>query len=268
MEKEISGNNNNKVSQEQLYDMLVSRELSWRAIIYDLIKTEQLNPWDIDLVVLTRKYIEYIRQIQEAEQGTFFISSKVLLAASILLRIKSDILTENIRDIDEILFDKKQKASKSFEIVNPSMIVDFADEEFPAIMPRTPLARERKITIQELMSALNHAINTEHRRIKKELASAKLHRDIEFIIPKEKIDIRQKIREIYFKIKDFFRGKPNENLTFTHIAGTERGERIACFLPLLHLDSQEKIFLEQEEPFSEINIWMKSHFFNKLKNDG
>jgi len=257
MEKEAN-ENNNKVSQDQLYDMLVSRELGWQSIIYDLIKTEQLNPWDIDLVVLTKKYIEYIRQFQELEQGAFFISSKVLLAAAILLRIKSEILRENIHDIDELLFEKKENKKYS-EIINSAVMVDFAEDEFPEILPRTPLARERKITLQELMSALNRAISTEHRRIKKELVSSKIHRDIDFVMPKHRIDIRQKINEIYQKIKNFFRRKnPEERLTFTAIAGNERDERIACFLPLLHLDNQEKIFLEQEEPFSEINVWLKN----------
>jgi len=254
MEKET---HNDKVGQEQLYDMLVSRELSWQSIIYDLIKTEQLNPWDIDLAVLAKKYIEHIQQLQELEHGTFFISSKVLLAAAILLRIKSEILRNNLISIDELLFEKKKKSQEYDEVVSDLSIVDFAEEEFPDIIPKTPVARERKVTLQELMTALNRAINTEHRRIKKELISKKISRDIGFVMPKQKIDIRQKIKEIYNKIKDFFRKKPDEKLTFTLIAGTERNERIACFLPLLHLDNQKKIFLEQEEPFAEIEIMLK-----------
>ena len=38
------------VGQEQIHELLFGDKLSWQAIIYDLINTEQLNPWDMDLV--------------------------------------------------------------------------------------------------------------------------------------------------------------------------------------------------------------------------
>lgn len=254
---------NGKVGQEQLYDLLVSRELSWQAIIYDLIRTEQLDPWDIDLSILAKKYVERIQQIQEQE-GIFFISSKVLLAAAILLRIKSELLHENILSIDELLFDKKKKSGVEISEMKP--LVDFAEEELPEILPRTPLARGRKVTLQELIKALDKAISTEHRRIKKEIATRRIQQDISFVLPKKTIDIRQKIKELYIKIKSFFsRKKPEEILTFTSLVGTSRDERIACFLPLLHLDTQEKIVLEQPQPFDEINILLYSE--SKIKQE-
>ncbi|UZE94186.1 MAG: segregation/condensation protein A [Candidatus Pacearchaeota archaeon] len=252
----MENNNNQKIGQEQFYDMLVSRELSWQAIIYDLIKTEQLDPWGIDLAILSQKYIERIRDLQELEESTFFISSKVLLAAALLLRIKSEVLHNNLKSIDEILFEKKDKKD---EVVGPSQIIDFVPDEMPDIMPRTPLPRGRKVTLHELMKALDKAINTEHRRIKKELKFRRARYDIDFVLPKKKVDIKKKIKDIYKKIKDLFFGKKVERLTYTMLAGTKRDERIACFLPVLYLDSQEKIILEQERPFEEIDIWLKKN---------
>lgn len=247
-------NHDNSVGQEQIYDMLVSRELSWQAIIYDLIRTGQLDPWNIDLVLLSKKYIERLQQLEE--EGVFFISSKVLLAVAILLRIKSEILHENILSIDEILFDKKKKEVGANELIDSSSIIDFAREDYE-LLPRTPLPRARKVTLQELMGALDRAINTEHRRIKKELSLRRANYDISFVLPKKTIDIRQKIREIYNKIKAFFSLNKDKRLTFSELAGMSRDERIACFVPLLHLDNQDKIYLEQAAPFSEIDIWLK-----------
>ena len=77
------------VSQEQIHGLLFGDKLSWQAIIYDLINTEQLNPWDVDICLLANRYLEKIKFLEEAN---FFVSSKVLLAASLLLRIKSEIL--------------------------------------------------------------------------------------------------------------------------------------------------------------------------------
>ena len=101
---EDKNNQAERVGQNELYNLLVSRELSWQAIIYDLIKSEQLDPWDIDLVLLTQKYLEKIKELEEA---SFHVSSKILHAAAILLRIKSEILlSKYLKSLDEILFGK------------------------------------------------------------------------------------------------------------------------------------------------------------------
>ena len=76
---------------------------------------EQLDPWDIDIVKLTSKYFE---KIEEMEESDFYISSKVLLAAALLLRIKSEfLLNKHLKDIDEILFGKKEESKISKEIM-------------------------------------------------------------------------------------------------------------------------------------------------------
>ena len=36
--------------QDKLYEMLINEdEITWQSIIYDLIKTEQMDPWDINI---------------------------------------------------------------------------------------------------------------------------------------------------------------------------------------------------------------------------
>ena len=103
-----------KVNQEQLYDLLTGKEISWQAIVYDLINSEQLDPWDIDLIVLTKRFFEKILELEEQD---FYISSKVLLAASLLLRIKSELLlNKHIKSIDDILFGKKDDKKYVLEI--------------------------------------------------------------------------------------------------------------------------------------------------------
>ena len=73
--------------QDRLLNMLMQEnEITWQTIIYDLVKSEQMNPWDIDVSVLSQKYLETIKQLQE---HNFFISGKIILDAAILLKIKS-----------------------------------------------------------------------------------------------------------------------------------------------------------------------------------
>src|SRR3990167_9136813 len=112
MEKDET-NFNQKVGQEQIHKLLFGEQLSWQAIIYDLINTEQLDPWDVNIVLLSNKYLEKIRELEEAN---FFVSSKVLFAASLLLRIKSEILLNDyIPSLDAILFGKKEEQKHSYQ---------------------------------------------------------------------------------------------------------------------------------------------------------
>ncbi len=250
-----------KFNQDQVYALITSNEISWQSIIYDLINTEQLDPWDVDLSPLVQKYLEKIRALEEAN---FFISSKVLLAAALLLRIKSEILLNKyIRSIDEILFGKEEKEAKPFERIT----ID--ENELPLIYPKTPLPRFKKVSLQELMQALNKAIQTETRRIKKEILYKQVLKEAEVVFPKGKPSVSKRIREIYARILTLSK-KSEAKVPYTEVVGNEKIEKIAGFLPLLHLDVQQRIYLEQESHFHEIYVWLYKHYLKqkpKSEND-
>ena len=242
------------VSQNEIHNLLFSRELGWQEIIYDLINTEQLDPWDIDISILTNKYLE---RIQEMEEMDFFISSKVLLAASLLLRIKSEILlNQYIKSIDEILFGSKDKKKYEVEKIELS-------EEIPELIPRSPMPRMKKVTLQELIESLNKAIKTENRRIKKEIINKNALRLTSFSMPKKKFSIKDKIQEIHTRLVGFFNSTSKDTIDFSEFIGKEKENRLSSFYPLLQLENQKKVWLEQKEHFGEINIWLKKIFFKK-----
>lgn len=246
------------VKQEQIQDLLFNRELGWQEIIYDLINTEQLNPWDIDITILTDKYLLIVQEFEEAD---FFVSSKVLFAAALLLRIKSEILLNKyIKSIDEILFGSKEKTSNVLERIE-------LDEFVPELIPRSPIPRMKKVTLQELMEALNKAIGTENRRIKKEILNKNALREANIALPKKKFNIKNKITEIYKKLFTHFeKNKEHKRISYTDFIGPNKEEKIIAFFPLLHLEDQKKVWLEQENHFDEIFIWLK-HVFLKHNPD-
>jgi segregation and condensation protein A len=239
-----------KIGQDEFYNLVTGREVSWQAIIYDLINTEQLDPWDINLVILTKKYLEKIRELEEEN---FFVSSKVLLAASLLLRIKSEILlNEYLKSLDDILFGKKdtKKIKQEFN-------VDLG--EVPELFLKTPLPRYKKVSLQELMNSLEKAISTENRRIKKEIREKEAHYETDIVLPKRTINVREKIRMIYAKVITSFK-KKQMKISYSELTNNNREEKRACFLPVLHLDNQHKVFLEQEKHLDEVYIWMYKHY--------
>ena len=242
-----------QVGQEQIHNLLFGEQLSWQSIIYDLINTEQFDPWNIDLVLLSNKYLEKIKELEEAN---LFVSSKVLYAAALLLRIKSEVLLNNyLPDLDDILFGREEKKRYTQERIE-------LDEEVPELIQRTPLPRYKKVTLQELITALGKAVKTENRRIQKVVTARQQEMEMDIAIPKRKINIGDKIKEVYAKIKNIFVGR-NERLAFSHFVGEHNGgDKVGTFVPLLHLDNQHKVLLEQERHFDEIWIWLK-----KLHNE-
>lgn len=242
----------NKVSQEQIHSLLFSDALSWQSIIYDLINTEQLTPWDIDISLLANKYLERIRELEEAN---FFISSKVLLAAAILLRMKSEILLDyELPSLDAMLFGKKEEKKYVQERIE-------LDEDIPFLIAKTPLPRYKKVSLEELMRALGKAINTENRRIKKVVLAKQQEFETALYLPKQQANIKDRIRDVYRRLNEVFKNR-EEKLAFSDFAGKSDSDRVATFVPLLHLDNQQKIWLEQEVAFEEIWILLK-HLYEK-----
>jgi len=240
---------NNKVGQEQIHDLLFSERLSWQSIIYDLINTEQLDPWDMDLTVLSGKFLVKVRELEEAN---FFVSSKVLMAAALLLRIKSEVLLhQDIPSLDDILFGKEDKKTEVQERLE-------LDEDVPELVPRTPLPRMRKVTLQELMASLGKAINTEQRRIRRIVIDKQREMETGVSIPKRRINVHDKMKEVYDLVRKLF-DETGQKMKFSDVSGLTKEERVETFMPLLHLDNQHKVVLEQEKHFGEILVWMKNH---------
>ncbi len=235
--------------QEHIYNLLTNKdEVTWQTIIYDLVKSEELDPWNVDISHLAQRYIETVRSLQE---HNFFISGKMLLASSILLRIKTHkLVDEHLVDFDNQLFPPEEDLLSDAE----EEIKYNAHQDYPPLLIKTPQPRKRQLTIKDLMKALEQAIEVEERRKIKRIMSARVIR--EAVLPQKKIDITQLIASVYDRIKSWFGKKPN--LTFTELVNSEKKEdKIMTFIPLLYLTNQQKIDLQQEKAFEEIQITLR-----------
>jgi len=246
------------VGQEEVHNLLFNREIGWKEIIYDLINTDQLDPWDIDITLLTQGFLEKIQQYEETD---FFVSSKVLLAAALLLRIKSElILSQYMKSIDDILFGEKESKKSVLERIE-------LDEEIPELILRSPMPRFRKVTLNELIESLNKAIITENRRIKKVIVDNNALRESGISLPKKKYNIKNKLLNLHSKIMDHFeKNKSHKKVPYTEIVGIGREERALSFFPILQLENNGKLWLEQEAHFEEIHIWLKHIFLKENPN--
>lgn len=261
MEKKEDELQEKNIKQEKIHDILFNREIGWREIIQDLINTEQLDPWDINIIFLTDKYLE---KVQELGENDFFISGKVLLAASLLLRIKSEfLLNKYIKSIDDILFGKKQEKYLVSDLKDDYFFSEEFKNSIPELVLKSPMPRLKKVTLQELMNSLNKAIITENRRIRKEINIKNAIRESSIAFPKKNFNIKDQINNFYESFLNYLKKEEKERATFNNFMFCEKCERPMSFLLLLHLENQKKIWLEQEKHFDEIFIWIKDIYLKK-----
>ncbi len=234
---------------ERIFNIIFSKadEITWQSIIYELVKTEQMDPWDIDVSILAQKYIDMIRNLKEHD---FRVSGKVLLAAAILLKIKSNKLVgEDLSELDRLLIGVEEEMEElAFDETSDIHKL----EEIPSLIPRTPQPRKRKVSIFDLVEALERALEVKKRRLLKSIPPLNLE------APKKKKDITEIIREVYGKIKSFFISTIKDKLTFSKLLpSNSKEDKVHTFIPLLHLAQQNKIELMQQTPFGEIEILLK-----------
>lgn len=234
---------------DRIFSILFSKadEVTWQSIIYELIKSEQMDPWDIDVSILAQKYISMLRTLKEHD---FRVSGKVLLAAAILLKMKSNRLVgEDLTELDRILIGVEEEMEDlGFDEAGEAAKIG----EIPALIPRTPQPRKRKVSIFDLVDALERALEVKKRRLLNSIPPLNIE------APKRKKDITQIIREVYGRIKSFFIGALKDRLTFSKLLPSETKEdKVYTFIPLLHLAQQNKIELVQEVPFGDIGVLLK-----------
>ena len=100
------------------------------------------------------------------------------------------------------------------------------------------------------MDALNRALDVEKRREVRKLDERPIR---EIQLPKDDINITSLIKDLYQKIKTYF--KKQDTITFTQlIPSQKKQDKVRTFIPLLHLDNQNKVDVNQELPFGEIYI--------------
>ncbi len=198
----------------------------WHEVLENIVVDEDLDPLGIDLVKLAGAFMNYLQGIKKFD---FRIPARFILVASILLRMKC-----------ELLLEEEEKARRQEQ-----KLPEISLENIPQLSP--PLVRKpiRKVTLSELISALNKAMEFKE---KKETKQVRLRRAVETLIEPEE-DIELRISDIFSKIS-----KAGEIKFSDLVPGWKRNEIVDTFMPLLYLCMRSKIYCDQPEMFSEIFI--------------
>lgn len=235
--------------QQRIFDLILEQEeVGWRTIIYDLVRTEQMNPWDIDISLLTKKYLDAVKKMQEHDLK---ISGKIILAAAILLKIKSSHLLEyGITNLDKLINQSEDLSENELlEELGEEAAQRRREQQKYQLIPRNPQPRNRKVSIHDLVNALQRAMESKRRVLAKQMP-------VKYEMPKRSIDIMEVIYDLYHKIVYYTAKEKSENLTFTKLLPPRptKMDKVYTFIPLLHLENQRKVETAQAQPFDEIQV--------------
>lgn len=241
--------------QDKLFDMLFNeQDVTWQNIIFEAVKSEEMNPWDVDISALAKRFLDMVKHLKKMD---FKISGKIILAAAILLRLKSNkLLTDDLSELDRLIAMGEQGEDGFYDELEEQFLEKgrvITDEEKFKLIPRTPQPRKRKVSVYDLIEALQQALEVRKRRVRR-------YEDMENItmeIPKRGVDITDVIGTVYGQILNYFLSKRVEKMTFSQLLPSDtKKDKIYTFIPLLHLTNQLKVDLQQEYHLAEIDIYM------------
>ncbi len=244
---------------ERIFNIIFNEdEVTWQTLLLELVKAEGMDPWDIDISELSHKYIAMVKEVQKTDLR---VSGKVLLAASILLRIKSQrFLDDDVASFDNMMYEPEEETD--FIEEGEGQTIDRDLYRKLRLIPKTPQPRKRKVSIYDLVDALQQALEVNKRRIERIPV-------VNIQIPEKKVDISEIMGNVFGKMMGIFKNEGKKKVKFSQLVpdGSKEG-KVYTFIPLLHLYNQRKIDIEQESHFADFDILLNKNHDKIMKELG
>lgn len=231
-------------------------------VLVDLAKQGEVNPWDLDLEKVTSLYL---KAIEDNPGETLREAGKAIFYASVLLRMKSDILMHQSSDALNIGIHRELDDAALLEdelADTPTRQITFTDLE-AALRRRfiQKAKRFRKVTLKDLIAALQEARDEEEARTyRKQLKLLDLD-DYEIVAPEvsdnimdlvHAEDLETVIEKLEVILPEQLLGK--NGMEFTELVNLVRNWSNA-FLAILFLAHDGKIELKQEVFYGDLWIY-------------
>ncbi len=206
------------------------REATWKDILIELVKRNELNPWDIDIIDIVEKYVSAVKSMKVMDLR---LPANVILAAAMLVRLKSDML-----DLEE----RKEELLAEEESIRQPVTVD-------PLSVRLRLPPKRRVSLNELIGALEEAMKLKEL---KEAVAAEEHRTVPMVFTHA--DVEADVESVFAMVEQNL--DKEKMLTFSLLCDVAKIDDVllGLFIPLLFLASKSRIFLIQEDFFGEIVI--------------
>ncbi|PIO00003.1 hypothetical protein COT72_04165 [archaeon CG10_big_fil_rev_8_21_14_0_10_43_11] len=231
--------NGQEQKREDLYQKILNDELTWENLVIDIVREQGIDPWNIDVSKLTKAYLAKIKELKDLN---FRLSGKILLIAAILLRMKSK------------HFAFKEDKNEQEQQEHVSLLEDIT-LEVRDLEPRIPLPKTRKVTLQELMGALDSALTVKNRKEARHERMHALQERKKFEHTFKEMKISQKLTLVFDRLRSLFSTLKKRTLPFSKLTPSQSREDIIwTFIPLIILSNRGRVNLLQEKSFGDIMV--------------
>ena len=257
--------NNNLITSEDMNNQLFEgydQTSDGIGILVEMVKTGKIDPWNIDIVDVTEKYLQ---KMIEMKSLNLKVASRTLLFAAILCRMQSNVLAglslEEFKEEEpEVIYDDDGFIAEYGEdepFVPTSNVVRW-DE---ALQRRTSirLNRNRVVTLKDLIKQLEFYEKLEKRAsLKSAQERAKRHvRNYSRLTPEEIVSMAHEeyIEEAVIKLKDNLEQifANNERIELNDLLPLGL-DKISAYIALLFISRDTDYDLEQEEFYSDLYV--------------
>lgn len=200
-------------------------------VLVELAKKGEIDPWDIDIARATEKFLEYIDSLEKRDLR---IPARTLLYASILLRMKSDLL-EGARE----------------EEPEPAEEIEAAPEKVKVErLPEPPVRRhaKRPVTLDELISELKNAEMVGRRKAMRDRWPTAVEKALDLSHDE---GIEDGIKKLGPILDDMFTS--SKQISFTDVNSRSEGA-VTNYVSLLFMAHRKQVWLEQEEIYGELFV--------------
>ena len=227
-------------------------------ILVQMAKNGKIDPWNIDIIDITDKYLSHLFEMKAQNLRA---TGKTLLFASVLLRLKSNVLEGN--DI----FDFEDENQDDYEISDDEIIDNYELPtnnviSFDEVLQRrtsVKVNRNRTVTLKDLIRQLEfyekleqkQSLKQAHERAKRRVRSyANLTADDIVNLAHEEF-IENSVLAIQSKLEKIFNKEEKVELHELISIGINK---ITAYIALLFLTAEGKCDLEQEEFYSDLYV--------------
>jgi len=207
-------------------------------ILVELASKGEIDPWNIDIIDVTDKFL---KKLEELKQLDLRVSGRTLLYASMLLRMKSEVLSEE---------EQEEEFEWEFFGFQPEY---FQTDEYPSLRPRMRVAR-RPVTLRELIDELRKAMERKEQSERRRLMRVERMPTTEEVLKiAHEEEIESMIQTIMRKLRKKF--KKQDHVMFDELIEERTPSCIVrTYVPLLFMATRKKIWLEQKEVFGDLYV--------------
>lgn len=227
-------------------------------ILVGMAKSGKIDPWNVDIVDVTDKYLTHLFQIKSQNLR---LTGRTLLFAAILLRLKSNVLegidANQIEGIEEVQDDFGFEDEWQDEEINTNNVISL--EEVLQRRTSVRLNRSRMVNLKDLIKQLQfyeeldrkQSLKNAHERAKRRVRSyARLTADDIVNLAHDEY-IEKSVDILHENLKKIFETQERVELTTLTLLGLDK---ISAYIALLFLTAtpEANIDLEQDEFYGEL----------------